>query len=139
MKTESYVRNPLVVDALRVTDENFNDVAEWCKGEIRQDNDEKFFIFLQVRHPLHSRQKKAYVGDWILKTKSGYKIYPDDAFKANFNPGTGHSVSVANVFGSGPGTDPVPTPVDVKEMVHSSNSENSNTSGYYGSNPSAAL
>lgn len=95
--TRKYVRKPLHVDAVQVTEENFSDIARWCFGEIGNIDDSPFdptadiqptkqYIHVRVHNPKNSRQTKAYVGDWILYTERGYKVYTTKAFQANFDP-----------------------------------------------------
>jgi hypothetical protein len=96
--TSKYVRKPLYVDAVQVTKENFADVLRWCQGdlgandgtEFKQVNaadidPEKQYIRIRVHNPQSIRQTKAFVGDWILYTDRGYKIYTEKAFKENFD------------------------------------------------------
>lgn len=90
-----FVRKPLYVDAVQVTEESFSEVARWCFGDICN-NDEtpvdksagvdptKQYIHVRVHNPKNPRQTKAYVGDWILYTERGYKVYTTKAFQANF-------------------------------------------------------
>lgn len=90
--TEKYVRKPLYVDAVRVTQNNFNEMIAWCDGELEfeetRSGSSRKFIRIDVHnpHPKNDRQKKAFVGDWILKTERGFKIYTNKAFKASFDP-----------------------------------------------------
>lgn len=94
--TEKFVRKPLYVDAVRVTEENFIDIARWCFGEIGNIDETpidhtaevqptKQFIHVRVHNPKNSRQTRAFVGDWILYTERGYKVYTTKAFEANFD------------------------------------------------------
>lgn len=90
VSTEKYVRKPLFVDAIRVTGKNFNDIAEWCQGEILSDEipgqgTGKKYIKIRVHNPRDRRQMKAYVGDWVLYTDRGYKIYTNKAFDDAFD------------------------------------------------------
>lgn len=95
--TEKYVRKPLYVDAVQVTEENFADIARWCFGEIGNIDEtpvdktadidpSKQYIHVRVHSPRNPRQTKAFVGDWILYTERGYKVYTAKAFQANFDP-----------------------------------------------------
>lgn len=96
--TEKYIRKPLYVDAICVTEENFNEVAKWCQGEIRlSEGDEvvssdngaepnNSYIRVRVHNPKNVRQTKAFVGDWILYTERGYKVYTKKAFNSSFDP-----------------------------------------------------
>jgi hypothetical protein len=91
VSTEKYVRKPLFVDAVRVTSENFVDITRWCQGEILRDEipgqgTGKKYIKIRVHNPRDRRQMKAYVGDWVLYTDRGYKIYTNKAFHEAFLP-----------------------------------------------------
>jgi hypothetical protein len=88
--TEKYIRKPLYVDAVRVTAANFEDIASWCQGEILQadvpgEGVGKQFIKVRVHNPKHPRQTKAFIGDWLLYTERGYKVYTNKAFHAAFD------------------------------------------------------
>lgn len=95
--TEEYVRKPLIVEAVQVTAENFETMARWCAGEIRNLNETPItadteldpsaqYIRVRVHNPKHPNQTKAKVGDWLLYTTvGGYKVYTDKAFRANFD------------------------------------------------------
>lgn len=84
----TYVRKPFAVDALEVTEENISTVAEWCGGEVRQ-NGERQFIKVPVRRPLNDRQTRASVGDWVLSSGDGFKVYSKSAFYGSFEKPTG--------------------------------------------------
>lgn len=94
--TDKYVRKPLYVDAVQVTEENFPDIARWCFGEIgnvdespvdptQPLNPKLQYIHVRVHNPKNPRQTRAMVGDWILYTERGYKVYTTKAFTANFD------------------------------------------------------
>ena len=94
--SKKYVRKPLFVDAVQVTEENFEEIARWCQGEIRNSDESavdvtaaveptKQYIHVRVHNPKNPRQTKAFVGDWILYTERGYKVYTTKAFIANFD------------------------------------------------------
>lgn len=86
IQTQQFVRKPIYVDAVRVTKGNFQEVAEWCGGEIQTDrNTKKQFIRVRVNHPKVPRQTMAFVGDWVLYTETGYKIYTKNAFRSSFD------------------------------------------------------
>lgn len=87
LKTKKYARKLFVVDAVEVTPENFQAVADWCNGEIITEKRGRALvqhIKVNVTRPLNERQGKAYVGDHVLYAGSGYKIYPAKAFHNNF-------------------------------------------------------
>lgn len=91
--TQKYLRKPLVVDAVQVTKENFEAIAAWCQSEIVNNDGSEVtkvnpggqHIRVRVHNPKTPRQTKAYVGDWILYTDKGYKIYTQRAFEASFD------------------------------------------------------
>jgi hypothetical protein len=83
--TEKYIRKPLYVDAVRITEENFDEIVAWVPGEVQYEGQKKF-IRVRVANPKVPRQTKAYVGDWILWTeRGGHKVYTPKAFKAAFD------------------------------------------------------
>lgn len=88
--TTQYIRKPLYVDAVRITSGNFDEIATWCQGEVQQDEvpgkgTGKKFIRVRVHNPKNPRQTKAFVGDWLLYTERGYKVYTNKAFHASFD------------------------------------------------------
>lgn len=88
INTERYIRKPLYVDAVRITEENFDEIAEWCQGEVQQEETPggtKRYIKVRVHNPKNTRQTQAIVGDWLLYTERGYKIYTSKAFHASFD------------------------------------------------------
>lgn len=90
IKTQRYIRKPLYVDAVRITAANFEEIAAWCQGDIQQEevpgkSTTKKFIRVRVQNPKNPRQTKAFVGDWILYTETGYKVYTVKAFHAAFD------------------------------------------------------
>lgn len=88
--TTKFIRKPLYVDAVRVTGANFDEIAAWCQGEVDQDEvpgqgTGKKYIKVRVHNPKNPRQTRAYVGDWLLYTERGYKIYTNKAFHTSFD------------------------------------------------------
>lgn len=93
VETKTYQRKPFEVEAIQVTEENFEQIAAWCGGSIvtvqeSQDDvlmaPEKRHISVDVARPLSRRQTEAYVGDWILYASKGFKVYADRPFRKNF-------------------------------------------------------
>lgn len=84
METKPYVRKPFKVDGLQVKPDNLEEVAEWCGGEIIRSDERRPHIQVDVQNALRDRQKQAFVGDWVLKSPSGFKVYTDKAFKTTF-------------------------------------------------------
>lgn len=89
IKTVRYERIPFEVDAIRITDNNFHDVARWCGGNvitILEDGVEKKCIKVRVRRRINIRQTRGFVGDWILRSNGGFMVYLDAAFSDCFQP-----------------------------------------------------
>lgn len=85
MDTNKYLRKSIEIDAVQVTSENIAEVAEWCNGQvIDQDGQTDSHIKVDVHRPLSLRQTQAFVGDWILGSPKGFKVYTDNAFRSNF-------------------------------------------------------
>lgn len=90
VETQKYIRKPLYVDAVRVNPQNFDEIVAWCQGEVQTEEVEgtgttKKFIKVRVHNPKNPRQTKAFIGDWILYTERGYKVYTNKAFRAAFD------------------------------------------------------
>lgn len=87
--TERFIRKPLYVDAVRVKADNFEAVAAWCEGEIHKETEGprtgKSYIRVRVQYPKSPRQSKAFIGDWVLYTETGYKVYTNPAFRKSFD------------------------------------------------------
>lgn len=94
---KKFMRRTFDVDAVLVTEENFEAVAEWCGGKIvtitptaqshlpgLEDLQEQRHISVEVSRPLNRRQTEAYVGDWILYANKGFKVYTNRPFQKNF-------------------------------------------------------
>lgn len=85
IQTQKYIRKPLYVDAVQVTEENFDEIAKWCMGDIYDDGASLKYVRVRVHTPKSIRQTQAFVGDWILYTERGYKVYTTKSFKENFD------------------------------------------------------
>lgn len=91
MQLEKYVRKPFEIEAVQVTEENFEEVASWCKGELQTTDDSapevdrsNCFIKVKVFKPMGDRQTQAYAGDWVLFFNGGFKVYLDASFQRSF-------------------------------------------------------
>lgn len=84
MKTHKFARKPFYVDAVRVSEDNIEDVAKWCQGEVMTDPAEGRYVKVRVHRPLTDRQTKAFIGDWILCAGTGFKVYTPKAFDKSF-------------------------------------------------------
>lgn len=85
METSTYQSVPYQIEAVQVTDDNMVEVAEWAHALLdRTGPHEPTFIKVDVKNPLSEKQTMAFVGDWVLKGKNGFKVYKDRPFKNNF-------------------------------------------------------
>ena len=91
VETQKFIRKPLYVDAVRVTAQNFDEIAAWCQGEVETEEvppgsgTYKKFIKVRVHLPKNPRQTKAFIGDWVLYTERGYKVYTNGPFRKSFD------------------------------------------------------
>lgn len=83
MKTHKFARKPFYVDAVRVSEANISEVAEWCGGVLMEE-DGAPYIKVTVHRPLTDRQTMAFLGDWILESGNGFKVYTPKAFDKSF-------------------------------------------------------
>jgi hypothetical protein len=98
IETERYVRKPLYVDAVRITEENFWDATVWCNGAIHKIAGDtpvlerhayipnECYIRVEVHNPKTTRKTKGFIGDWLLRTEMGFKVYGPKAFEEGFLP-----------------------------------------------------
>lgn len=94
LKIEHYSRIPFPVEVVELTEENLRAAAKWCGGQIRHitknvPSDEGTvepekvrvpYVKVHVVNPQNDRQTKGFVGDRILKSDSGFKVYGERAF-----------------------------------------------------------
>lgn len=79
-----FVRRPFFVTAFLVTEDNMKKVAEWCEGNIHHHNSGDFIKVHNVLNAQNERQTKAYVGDYVLKSGSHFKVYTQTSFQKSF-------------------------------------------------------
>lgn len=89
METIKFVSKPREVEGVQVTSETLTDVAAWCNGEVVYDVPNKddvieTFIRVEVKHPMNDKQTRAYLGDWVLKSETGFKVYTNRALRNSF-------------------------------------------------------
>lgn len=87
MKISKYNRSPFQIEAVQVTEENIQEVAAWCEGEVKlqeKKGSREQYILVKVHRPLNEKHKMAFVGDWVTKSETGYKVYTDRAFSNTF-------------------------------------------------------
>jgi len=86
IKPGKYIRKPVVIEAVLVTEANINDVARWCGGQVVVDlaKPENTHIKVRVIKPQDEEQTKAFVGRYILKLGKSFKVYTQEAFNKGF-------------------------------------------------------
>lgn len=89
IETNKFARRPFYVDAVQVTNENIDEVAKWCLGEVLVTEklasaEEEKYIKVRVHRPLSERQTMAFVGNWVLYAGTGFKVYTPKAFENSF-------------------------------------------------------
>ena len=87
VEVEIWVRKPFFVSAVQVTEENMETIAAWCNGKINtyKGDEDNRFIKVFVKNPMTPRQTKAFVGDWVLKSRDSFKVYKHESFLKVFD------------------------------------------------------
>lgn len=104
IQPKTYIRKPFTVQSDRVTDKNIQQMAEWCGGEVKGlgEHDGRWGPFIEVPvvnpDPKKPRQSQAFVGDWILQSEQGFKVYTDRAFLKNFDSAEDHTRAMAEII-----------------------------------------
>lgn len=83
MKTHKFARKPFYVDAVRVSEANIEEVAQWCDGAVETEENQRY-VKVKVLRPLNDRQTQAFIGDWVLFAGTGFKVYTTKAFDKAF-------------------------------------------------------
>lgn len=102
LKTHKFARKPFYVDAVRVSENNIEEVAEWCKGEVVRNDTDQTHIRVEVNRPLNERQTQAFIGDWVLFAGTGFKVYMPKAFDRSFEKVKHLSKEQADIAGIKP-------------------------------------
>lgn len=97
MNVGRYTRKPLHVQAIQVTSENMGDVAKWCNGQLTKQVLPTFSkeaegreaqpqecIKVPVVRPLNHRLGYAFVGDYVVKSSSNFRVYLEKIFNNTF-------------------------------------------------------
>lgn len=86
-----------------VTEENIEEVAAWCNGEVGGEDKERF-VKVTDKNAISTRQAKAFVDDYILKmsdTGTSFKAFTEKAFKKSYEPIVGSGEKLRNRVGPG--------------------------------------
>lgn len=77
-------RKDIFVDFVQVTAENMEELAAWTKGEIKKTSNGNRYIDIDVLNPIELKQRRAFVGDFVLRSANGFKVYTERGFYKNF-------------------------------------------------------
>lgn len=89
MKFEHYIRKPFTVEAVEITRENIDEVAELI-GETREKDG---VPFIAINRRLVPNIHRAYLGWFVTKLGDNFRCYSPKVFNAEFTehePGTGY-------------------------------------------------
>lgn len=85
MKTTRFTRKSFEVEAVRVTHENFEEVRAWCDGEEHGSEHGRYFQ-IDIKTQVSQRARRAHIGDWVLRSGTGFRVYTNNAFRDFFIP-----------------------------------------------------
>lgn len=107
MQLKSFVRKPLYINAVQVTDENMEEIVEYFSDQgarIEVEDDGTRYIKIDVKIIVNKRLTMAKVGDWVtmstlpvvrngkVETKTSLRVFLNKAFKKDFEAtGENHS------------------------------------------------
>jgi hypothetical protein len=86
LNTQRFAKKYFEVEAVRITNENFEDVRAWCNGIEQPIGEFGRYFKVEVKRAVSERQTRAHIGDWILWAGNGYKVYTNNAFRQFFEP-----------------------------------------------------
>lgn len=87
LNLKTYHTKPAQVEAIQITEDNMDAVAQWCAGEVKTPKDQPKFIKVKVWRAANEKQTMGKVGDWILRRGNGFKVYNDTAFRNSYHDG----------------------------------------------------
>lgn len=84
----TYRRKTFTVSAIQVTEENIRRVATWCGGTVAKTLDDRGQLYIcKPNSPQFARSiSKAYIGYWVVRSNTRYRIYSNESFMATFEP-----------------------------------------------------
>lgn len=83
MEIKKARRKSFDVDYVEVTEDNIREVATWCLGKVGGSGRDRF-IRLNDKNAINVRQNKAFIGDFVLESETGFKSYSRKAFHKSF-------------------------------------------------------
>jgi hypothetical protein len=102
MKTQEYRRKSFSVNAVEVTLQNFEEVAEWCKGEVAYESVKMMgaetklpVVKIKGQGDNRGREFKAYLGCFIIELKGSFRVYKPTQFWNSFEIPKAGGISVS--------------------------------------------
>lgn len=84
LKIESWRKIPTTVEAVKVTFDNLDEVARWCRGEVLI-SDNTPYVRVPIPKNSTENQGRAYSGKWVIKLdKNKWRVFTDVAFRRGF-------------------------------------------------------
>lgn len=92
LQIKTYMRKPLSIQAVQLSAENISQVAAWCNGEILTYSPvDELACAASIKVPVlqsgrfgGGTRDVATVGDWVLSSNKGFKVYTKKAFEQSF-------------------------------------------------------
>jgi hypothetical protein len=91
LQTKTFTRKTFYVEGVQVTRENIREVAEWCGGTIAKklDDTDDIYIHVPVKQTKNSGRphpSRAFIGYYVLKSSTGFRVYNPTGLEAAFEP-----------------------------------------------------
>jgi hypothetical protein len=89
MDVNKYDRKPFTVEAVQVTPQNAEAVAEWCGGKVETVATPMMGTKMDLPAVVvpgkgSAKDETAQVGSWVVKRKETYRMYKRQAFESSF-------------------------------------------------------
>jgi len=90
--TGKFSRKTFNVEAIQVTVENMQEVAEWCGGSVKGYDSVHDSPHVYIQVPVMPsktktyRPNQAFVKSWVVKTNQGWTVYTKKGFGVSFEP-----------------------------------------------------
>jgi hypothetical protein len=91
METKLFTRKPFAVNAVQVTLQNIQEVAEWCNGTIEYRQTKMMnttidlpFIVLKGLSNTRGQDPEAAFGHWVVELKGKFRTYKPQQFETTF-------------------------------------------------------
>jgi hypothetical protein len=87
MDIEIWVRNSFEVEAVRVTEENLRQVANWTGGDCGRtlSHHPRNYVLVDTVEYNRLRQTKVFVGDWVIRIEGQFKHYRNDSLRLAYH------------------------------------------------------